>query len=98
MATRTFTGDASPQNLPHSLAKEPSYVHYKQLKNFKPRVEVKTGAWVVDTRNGEQGKLKKVGRKRGSRGLFGWMDHPCSHRAIEAPGCDAREILVSAGE
>ena len=81
-APTPFLGDVSPQGKPHSLSAEPCYIDYRFLKDYTPRFEVKKGAWVVDVRNGDQGKLKKVGRKRGSRGLYGWMDHPSRVRIV----------------
>ena len=69
-----YVGSESPEEKPHSLAKEPCYVHFKQIVDYTPNVEIKKGAWVVDHRQGNQGTLAKVGRKRGSRGLFGWFD------------------------
>ena len=77
-----FLGDTSPENQPHSLCPEPCYIRYKHLKDYTPRYEIKKGAWVVDIRNGDQGKLLKIGRKRRSRGLFGWMEHPARVRIV----------------
>ena len=69
-----YVSSESPKDKPHSLAKEPSYIHFKQIVDYSPTVEIKKDAWVVDVRQGNQGKLVKLGRKRGSRGLFGWFD------------------------
>ena len=70
-----YVGPENPKDKPHSLRKDPCYVNYQNLVDYtNTNVELKKGTWVVDTRQGNQGKLLKIGRKRGTRGLFGWFE------------------------
>ena len=66
-----YTAQNSPFYNPHCVSDTPVYVSYSDLsKNFEPKLTIKPGSLVADTKSFKVGTCVKVGRIRRKHGIY----------------------------